>query len=117
MMGRSRWISSMKRTSPSLLIGEHAHEVRRFLQHGPRRGLEVHAHFSRAISDANVVLPSPGRAVKEQVVQWFPALFGRLDGDAHMRLADLVLADELLEALGPKRGSQRRRLPGGPPVW
>ena len=93
----------MKMTSPLTLIGEHAHQVRRLSPRtGPRRELEVHAHLPRD-QRGQGGLAEPRRAVEEQVVQWFPALLGRLDRDAQ-RLADLILADELLEALRPERG-------------
>ena len=115
MIGRSRCISSMKSTSPSRLVGEHAHQVCGLLQDGPRRALEVDPHLTgdegceRGLSKAR-------RAVEEQMVQGLPTLLGGRDGDRQC-LSNLVLADELVQALRPEGRLHRGVFPEVPRAW
>jgi len=51
-------------------------------------------------------LAEAGRAVEEEVVEWFVALLGGIDGDAEVVL-ELLLADELIEPPWPERDVDR----------
>ena len=59
MTGRRRWISSMKRMSPGCWLVRAPTKSAGFSRTGPEVVLML-APISRAMSDASVVLPSPG---------------------------------------------------------
>ena len=67
---------------------------------------------SRATICASVVLPRPGRAGEQHVVERLAARCGGLDEDGRL-LAQLLLADEVGERLRPQRRSSRPPRPLG----
>src|SRR3989304_1709833 len=105
MIGRRRWISSMKRTSPSRWLVRIPTRSAGFSRIGPDVDLKL-TPISRARGEARGGLPRPGVAGPGGAGEGFvsrrpPPPLGRLDGDGE-RVADLGLPDELRQPLGPK---------------
>ena len=98
-----RWNSSTNRTSWGSQLGEHLREVRpRGVNDGPAVTRTL-TPISAAMINASVVLPSPGRAVQEDVIQRLIALQGGLDGDLE------VVNDATLANVVRKRGEDASR--------
>ena len=102
MIGRRRWISSMKRMSPFAQVRERARRGRPASRARGRSVVRMFTPSSRAISSASVVLPSPGGPKKSAWSSGSRPRDGRVDVDAEAVL-HLLLADELGEPLRPQR--------------
>ena len=91
----------MKRMSPGPSVVSSPTRSPGFSSTGPEE-VRSCTPISRAISMASVVLPRPGRAEEEGVVERLAAPAGRVDRDLERGL-HLLLADELVEPRGAKR--------------
>ena len=92
----------MNSTSPSSRLVSKRGEIARLGDDGARGGAEADAHFAR--EDARERgLAEPRRAEEQDMVERLAARAGGVDEDAEV-LARALLADELVERLGPKRG-------------
>ncbi len=82
-------------------VGEHRGQVAGPLQRRPRRDPQGHAHLG-GNDPGQAGLAQPRRTGQEQVVGRLAPAAGRLQQDLEV-LAELGLADELLEPAGPQR--------------
>jgi hypothetical protein len=98
MIGRSRWISSMKRMSPSRWFVSIPTRSAGFSSTGPDVVL-MFTPISSAISDGERGLAQAGRAVEEDVVERLAPALGGLDRDQALgpeaRLDLLVIREGL----------------------
>ena len=84
-----------------LQIGELRGKIARLLDHRPGGGAEAHAHLARHDLRQRR-LAEAGRAVEQHVVERLAARLGGGDEDLQV-LADLLLADEIVERLRTQR--------------
>ena len=91
----------MNRTSPSSRLVSKRRKVAGLGDDRSGRGAEADAHLARKDAGKRR-LSEAGRAVEQDVVERLAAAFRGIDEDAQV-LARRLLADELVEALRPKR--------------
>ncbi len=84
-----------------LEVGQKRGEIARLGDHRARSGAETNAHLAREDSGERG-LAEARRAVEQDMVERLSATLRCVDEDAQV-LARALLADELVEALGPKR--------------
>ena len=101
MIGRRRWISSMKRMSPRAQVGQRADEIAGLLERRPGARADVHAQLARDQLGERRLAESR-RAEEERVVERLAPRERRVDVDPQA-LLDLLLADELREPLRAQR--------------
>ena len=84
-----------------LQVGELGREIAGLLDHRPRGRAEAHAHLA-GDDLRHRRLAEPRWAVQQDMIQRLTAPLGRRDEDLEI-LADLLLADEIVERLRPQR--------------